>query len=729
MQGFMPGGYLEGEEGEGMDHRWYIGSVWGIMFVFLILWLNFDDNTRIFSLSTYVWYWMAFLNPSENAGFSQNFEIRFDGKAVHEFAIATLGCGIAVLAAYVPYPIYAHTKAMDTTKNMLTQLFMAKKDFVEFYSSDQADPLSTAVLAREMQALQKEAGSISGLLDSAWYECLGRGKGQTQRVMIAKFQAYVTESVDLLSNVFQICQDETFDETHVEIMASIQKPLQQIIESNGQIYMYCLAGLHEASFNEDIQALFEKQKAEAMEGVREMTKTLEDTRVDKGYNQVSEEAAGEHVVALTFAKFTHLTHRFYVSLQGEQQEVRTWREGAGLRGLFEPGLLFEKDHLMWTLRNFTSIVIAFYVGWAGYNKYISSYNAQIASTVGVLLSKFVGSAMVKNLARLQGVVIGIVLGNLLYAFLGWCYWWGHLLVALALYFWTMLGLFMYFHSTNFSTVGLLLAVFGSQSLLRPCANEDTDPQGHGSIVNVTVAIAVMTIVDIILSPARTSDIAKGKFKDAYGVVVEAMEQLFDPEVTILDERETSLAGAIGDAASMGNEAALEPRYWRHDWPTSKFDQAISCLRTLRFCLNSVQNIVLNKDREKSKLFLAATALPAFSGEGGLKDKLISHAKAVMHEIDQKIEDLARDDVFEKRLLSIKYDPTGKEKSETFSARAAFGTTWEGALDKFCKAMNDGDFAKQFIQKKATEDDISKDALADCSLLIESLKADCSIRVV
>jgi len=275
-------------------------------------------------------------------------------------------------------------------------------------------------------------------------------------------------------------------------------------------------------------------------------------------------------------------------------------------------------------------------------------------------------------------------------------------------------LFMYFHSTNFSTVGLLLAVFGSQSLLRPCANEDTDPQGYGSIVNVTVAIAVMTIVDIILSQARTSDMAKGKFKDAYGLVVEAMEQLFDPGKTTIDERETSLAGAIGDAASMGNEAALEPRYWRHDWPTSKFDQAISCLRTLRFCLNSIQNIVLNAKREKSKLFLAATSLPVFSGAGGLKELLLSHTKAVMHEIDQKIEDLARDDVFEQRLPSI--------KSENLAARSAFGTTWTGALDKFCKAMNDGDFAKQFIQKKATEEDISKDALADCSLFIESLKA-------
>merc|ERR1719399_181760 len=208
-------------------------------------------------------------------------------------------------------------------------------------------------------------------------------------------------------------------------------------------------------------------------------------------NKVSDDNLGENVVGLTFSEFTGMTEALFQSLQEEQKEERSWRDGAGILGIFEPGELFQKDHIMWTLRNGISIVLAFYVGWHGYGQYIAMYNASIASTVAVLLSKFVGSAMTKNLARLQGVVIGIVLGNLLYALLAWCYWWGHLAVAVALYLWTLMGLFMYFHSTNYSTVGLLLAVFGTQALLKPCANESTDPSGHSAIVNVTIGICVM----------------------------------------------------------------------------------------------------------------------------------------------------------------------------------------------------------------------------------------------
>lgn len=723
MQGFMPGGYTES-----MPHRWYIGSIWGIVFTFLVLWLNFDDNTKIFGLSTYVWYWMSFLQPDATAGFSQNFEVRADGKAIREFMVALIGCGIAIVAAYVPYPIYAHTKALDTAKKMTAQVYMTKQDFLKFYCGSKADYMAVRILGRELNTLRSEAGIISGLLDTSWYECLGMGKWQTQRVMMYKFSDYSSKSVDLMSNVFQICQSESFDPDHVKTMKAIKEPLTAIIDNNAEVLKFCLGGLYEGSFNEDVQDEAQAAMSKSMDAVKTMTSELEKSRKKTGYDKISEESSGENVVALTFAKFTHLTRDFYESLQGEQKEERSWRDGAGILGLFEPEELFNKDHLNWTLRNGVSIIISFYIGWHGYNQYISKYNAAIASTVAVLLSKFVGSAMVKNLARLQGVVIGIVLGNLLYAFLAWCYWWGHVLVAVALYLWTFMGLFMYFHSTNYSTVGLLLAVFGSQALLKPCANDDTNPSGHGAIVNVTIGICVMTIIDLLLSSARASDMTQKNFRDASKSMVDAIDKLFDHKVTTIVPRESSLKGAIAKAAFMGNEAALEPRYWRHDWPTAKFEQAMSCLKTLCFCLDSIENIMLDKKGNKKQLFLDVTNLAACKGQepplvdgkrvgwvepNGLKAVLVSHTENVMAAVATTIEDLAGNDVFIDRLDEIE---PGKLK-----AMNTFDMTWRNALDAFCNALNtDPEFCKKYMGNNV--EDIIDDPLADCSLLVESVKA-------
>jgi hypothetical protein len=489
-------------------------------------------------------------------------------------------------------------------------------------------------------------------------------------------------------------------------MECIKEPLQTIVDSNAEVLKYCLAALYEGSWSEDMQDVCAKEVAIGLEGVRSLTTKMQASRIETGYNQVSEVSSGENVCALTFGKFFHLTEQLCKDLQGEQKVKRSWKSGDGVLGLFEPDLLFSFDHIMWTFRNGASIVITFFIGYYGYNKYIDKYNAAIASTVAVLLSKFVGSAMVKNLGRLQGVVIGIVLGNLLYAFLGWCYWWGHLLVGLALYLWTLIGLFLYFHSTNYSTVGLLLAVFGAQSLLRPCSNADTEPAGHGMIVNVTVAISVMTIVDIFLSPERASDKALKNFRSAYAVVHDAMHELFDPEVTTLSDQAAAIPDAIGAAQSLGNEAALEPRYWRHDWPEAKFNKAISCLNTLRFCMGSIQNIVVNREGQKSAVFKKAINLPAFND---LALALSHHTKTVMEAVAVSCQDrYESDDVFLLRLAEVSTD--------NMTARKTHGG--DHGLTKLCEELNKN---QEFLQ--ATNlDDISYDPLADCSLLVESLKA-------
>jgi hypothetical protein len=707
MQGFMPGGY----ETEGPQHRWYTGVAWGVVFVFLILWLNFDDNVRIFALSTYVWYWMAFIMPDHTAGFAQNFQIKLNGKAIKELLVAAAGCGIAIIAAYFPYPIYAHAKALNLCRSMMDQIFMAKTDFLQYYGkSDAADRLKVRVLAREMDTLRSEASSVGDLLGSAWYECLGMGTAQKQRVMMDKFQGYITQTIDLLSMAFTVGLDESFDSNHQNMMNNVEKELSAVVSSNGQVLLTCIAFLNLGEAPDELIQYGSDNVKEAKASVEKLTKEFRNQRVSLGMNEVNEDNAGENVVCLTFCQFTELTEKFFNSLQEEQIEKKT--DKSGILGVFAKSELMDKDHIMWTLRNGLSILLAFWVGWHGYNQYISMYNASLAGTVAVLLSKFAGSAMTKNLSRLQGVVIGIVLGNLLYALLGWCYWWGHLLVALALYFWTLMGLFMYFHSENYGTVGLLLVVFGAQALLRPCANSDTDPSGHSLIVNVTVAICIMTIVDLLLSQARASDLAVTAFKEAAVPLRKAMDTLLDKDVTEVPERKGALAGKIASAKAMGSEAAQEPRYWRLDWPTSTFDQGIACLYALRFNVNAIEHAVLKAGKEegmrnKTDAFQMALKLKSFSGEGGLRELLDKHYEAIMKALEDSLGDHASHDVFVNRLGEV----------DNLDARETAGH-WQASFDLFCKELN-AEYKKGFASKQVLT--LHDDALAEMSVFVEALK--------
>jgi hypothetical protein len=292
MQGFMPGGYSEDE-----PHRWPIGAAWGIAFIFGVLWLNFDGNTRIFALSTYVWYLMAFLRPNYVAGFAQNFQIKLDGKAIRELLVAAAGCSIAVFAGYFPYPIYAHTKALDISRSMMDQIFMAKQDFLNYYvTSTKPDRLKVKILQKEMDQLSQEATAVGDLLDSAWYECLGMGAAQRQRVMMAKFQGYISKTIDLLQNAFGVGTDESFDTPHQQLMASVKDDLMKILESNGQVLQTCIAFLNLADAPKELQEYGEQNIKAAKDAVTSLTKDFKAKRVELNMNKVSDDTAGENVV-------------------------------------------------------------------------------------------------------------------------------------------------------------------------------------------------------------------------------------------------------------------------------------------------------------------------------------------------------------------------------------------------------------------------------------------------
>jgi hypothetical protein len=352
------------------------------------------------------------------------------------------------------------------------------------------------------------------------------------------------------------------------------------------------------------------------------------------------------------------------------------------------------------------------------------YNASLAGTVAVLLSKFAGSAMTKNLSRLQGVVIGIVLGNLLYAFLGWCYWWGHLLVAIALYSWTLMGLFLYFHSEQYSTVGLLLVVFGAQALLRPCANSDTDPSGHSLIVNVTVAIVIMTIVDLVFAQERASDLTIKALKDAVATQTNNMNMLFG-EKTQIPARAGGMLAKIGTAQSLGSEAQQEPRYWRIAWANSRFNQGIACLGKVRSCMMSIETAVLffldedKRDIEvKSEMFQQAIQLKSFSGENGVRKVLMDRYEKIMEVFIDSLGDYGNPDVFVKR---VKILTDKDEKHYEALNRLEETKDWkEQTYDVFVKELAAA-YTKKGAPSKEPET-MKKDDLSEIAVFLESLKA-------
>merc|ERR1719265_1737694 len=113
----------------------------------------------------------------------------------------------------------------------------------------------------------------------------------------------------------------------------------------------------------------------------------------------------------------------------KQNTADTDAPSPSIMTIFDNSVLLNKDHMNFVLRNGLSLALSFIIGYNGYSQIIHNYNSGPAGTVSLLLSSFVGAAIVKNLGRLQGAVLGTVVGQLAYVYLAWCTLFGYVSIG------------------------------------------------------------------------------------------------------------------------------------------------------------------------------------------------------------------------------------------------------------------------------------------------------------
>ena len=97
-----------------------------------------------------------------------------------------------------------------------------------------------------------------------------------------------------------------------------------------------------------------------------------------------------------------------------------------------------------------------------------------------------------------------------------------------LFSWNFLCLYVYYDMPKYGRTACLLAVFGSGNLLVSCKNGVFDAASpYYDIINVVVAVGVMTTVDMFLSPGRASDMAYATYKETFQSLRNDIDELLD----------------------------------------------------------------------------------------------------------------------------------------------------------------------------------------------------------
>jgi hypothetical protein len=563
--------------------------------------------------------------------------------------VSFLGVSLAIIASLLPTPILLIWKARTGAEVLITETCNLWSRSVKVFLSEGNEEYEKDTLAKSRDGLQGSMGALAYSVENAWWECLGMGPWQRTRRTLSTFHQRLAENHDRLPSILYACKHNDGSQGHFDVMNPLKTQIEELMAHSQILYQKAtVAAVAGGIADQEENASMVESVKKTEESIETLTRAFQKTKADLGMPMVNTDQMDEHVFCFNLCSHARiacdLANDFIESRKKGNQSAA---EAPDVMLLFRPSLPF----WAFTVRNSITLIACFLVGYIGFPwpraSLVLPGSGGPACTAAILLTTFKPS-MVKNLDRLNGVVLGNIVGQLVYCALGWCTWWGYLGICTALFVWVTGTLYMYYNSAKYGVVGCLLAAFGSAAFLQGCTNDFADPKkAYYGIVECVVAIFIVLIVDAVLSSSRSSDLAYEALLDFWKTLRSSVEGILDPNRHTEKADHGALLAKVGTCQMLSQEAIDEPRWWRTPWRKFAYADAIACSTKLRLALKTMEDSIPGQDDEGSKeasseAFDKMLALESFrkirEGVSGKLEQLERFIKVFVHEKEGKMPD-------------------------------------------------------------------------------------------
>ncbi|CAE7423528.1 unnamed protein product [Symbiodinium pilosum] len=453
-----------------------------VVFMAAMLFFGFSTNMRLFSISTHIYLAISFLDPSTGA-----FDLQ-PSLSVNYFVIVSIASVGVFLCFLLPRPLTSTAQASRILQETGSAVAMILESL----------PLTSSELCRsKAQAALNEMNVVMQNFDAVFCAAAAVPTKDSEQIVL-NLPSLRHECCLVASTLTALLAVKTPDEV---------KPVVDVLL-------------------EKRQALQQQLATEFVQGQQPETHLLPPTLVFALTlaGVVKDTCDSLSSLALYGLADTVATSRcFFQSLQAHM-EIKFYERSI--------------THPRFVLRYTLSLTIAFLIGWwLGISNVLAPYSSTPAATVSVIIYTFTGSSLPVTMRRLNGVVVGTVIGSIaqrLFAvqlvFRAVCFGLFQLVIVTVL-------ILVSLQSKQHGGLALLIAAFAMSScmpsggMFRPYSEKITAADGSflfAKIVGTFIGVAVLILVDFILSSSARRQ-AKQRLLRGLSRVSGFVKEVLDPE--------------------------------------------------------------------------------------------------------------------------------------------------------------------------------------------------------
>eukprot|EP00928_Gymnodinium_smaydae_P055322 TRINITY_DN388_c0_g1_i3.p1 TRINITY_DN388_c0_g1~~TRINITY_DN388_c0_g1_i3.p1 ORF type:complete len:1048 (-),score=249.19 TRINITY_DN388_c0_g1_i3:46-2994(-) len=586
---------------------------WGTVFLWvdaigvlaLFLFSGAAENTMKFGMSWHIYFMMNLMNPKRvtthyvDETFIPHFEVDSEYMAV--ILTSLIGVTLAILATLVPRPLTNISKVDDDSLAVTNAVNDILSDALEYFCGSERSAKRFQI-REKIKALNGTVTTIKGNLVASWWETFDIGGFKDRRALLGRMDDHATDINDVMYALKSAILDEDFGGRHKEYVDCVGPALINLKSEASILLNACLTSCQDGSLDEEEREEMEEQmekvetlQAEVLAGMR---------RMSTGVNRdMSNEYIFTHSISFWARKVKMLAHQIMDNDSSDDISCKSFCSGmwGGLVSTWSiKENCMDKEKVSFATRNLISITICYVIGVLGGPpaSMFGPYEGNMASTLSLLISHFQGSAMQKNLQRLLGVTMGkslpiIVLTCLSLVSCGVSYRWLLQFITLMLFIFTFC--YMYYTSAAFSTVGCLIAGFGTPMLMVTCVASGTDygfAARYREIGQVIAAIVIQTIVDYMLSDLPPRDMAVRLTTEMSDGLREGFEAFFESDLAGMKEGYKRASAALAKADAIKDETDPKLMVVRGDKVPFKYDAYLQVLNNMRHLLSDLNVLIV-----------------------------------------------------------------------------------------------------------------------------------------